>query len=140
MTRVSDMYTFRVASIIGCIIREPSIKLRPNSEAPELSLWLTQSVKKDQPVSMQGYWGRLATRKPKNNRRTVQTGFDVTVPDDRDGTVVKPLLVVGDDRCALTYINDPSHGVVRKKGIQANCKLVNSGDWELVMEGRVVVL
>ena len=70
------------------------------------------------------------------DRRTVQLGFDVEVP----GKGTKALLLVGDERCALTYANDPGFGVAKRKKIKANAKIVHEHKWKEVMRGIVSVL
>ena len=50
------------------------------------------------------------------------------------------MLIVGDERCCLTYINDPGHGVVKKnKKIQANCELVGGDMDNLFENGRLFI-
>ena len=124
--------------LIGCIIREPSFDL--GVKTVQRALWAVTSFNEGDTIGDQGSWGKFAVRKPNHDCRTVQLGLDVTVQrGERKSEVTKPLLVVGDERCALTYINDPTRGVAKRKGVQANCKLVCSNDWDMMRNGNTYV-
>lgn len=132
---VIDKPYFHVVGITsGCIIREPSVVLDPSDRAgTELSLWAVTNINEGDTVGEQGYWGRLVTRKPRGDTRTVQLALDVKVKDD-----VKSLLLVGDERCCLAYANDPSVGAAKKKKIKANVKIVHAeGGWEVLLTGMM---
>ena len=50
----------------------------------------------------------------------------------------KTVLVVGDPRCCLTYINDPNYGVARSNdNIRANCLLVGGESEDLFNKGKL---
>lgn len=124
----------------GCSIRAPSIALS-SSNGDELALWAVQDFKKGDSIGAQGYWGAFAVRKPVNNMRTVELGLEVIVPrqdDDEEveDNVTKSLLVVGDVRCALTYVNDPTRGAAKRQKIQPNCRLICSDDREMMLRGN----
>ena len=61
------------------------------------------------------------------------TSLERTVKGDS-----RTVLVVGDPRCCLTYINDPNHGLARKNDtIQANCVLVGGDSDELFERAKL---
>ena len=120
---------------VGCSIREPSVDFKSSEQE---ALWALKSFKKGETIGGQGYWGTFAVRKPKHDDRTVELCFDVKVPSGRRKSkteVIKPLLLVGDKRCALTYINDPTRGVAKKQKIKANCKIMCSDNIDWMRKG-----
>ena len=118
---------------VGCTIREPSIDMQSSGQE---ALWAIQDFKKGDTIGAQGYWGAFATRKPKHDVRTVELSFDVKVCIGRQKTErVKTLLLVGDVRCALTYINDPTRGVARRQKKKANCKIMCADDIDMMRRG-----
>lgn len=112
---------------------EPSVQLSPRG-TDELALWAVTEIKKGETIGSQGYWGRLMTRKPRGDTRTVKLGFDVPVMKGRTEQTVN-LLLVGDERCCVTYVNDPSVGAAKKAGVKANCKIVQTDQWDAVVAG-----
>ena len=125
----------------GCLIQAPSITLAKSDTGTELALWATKSFSQGESIGGQGYWGRFAIRKPAHNTRTVELELDVVVPRHEGeefigDTVTKPLLLVGDERCALTYVNDPTRGAAKKHRIQPNCRLECSSDREMMLRGN----
>lgn len=117
----------------GCVITEPSLRLTPRG-TDERALWAVTDIKQGATIGNQGYWGRLMVRKPRGDTRTVMLGFDVPVKRGKEEKVLH-LLLVGDERCCLTYINDPSIGEAKRAGVKPNCKLVQTDQWGAVMNG-----
>ena len=67
--------------------------------------------------------------------------LDVVVPRQENeesvgDTVTKTLLLVGDKRCALTYVNDPTRGAAKKHKIQPNCRLECSNNRDMMLRGN----
>ena len=123
-------------SFSGCKIDPPSFVLDA-SAAQEHALWAVTEFKQGETIGQQGYWGAFALRKPRHDRRTVELGFDVLVRKGKQQKeVTSTLLLVGDPRCAVTYINDPSVGVAKAKRIRANCKMVQATDSSLMRAGN----
>jgi len=117
----------------GCTVAEPSVQLTRGGTG-ERALWAVTEIKKGSPIGEQGYWGRLMVRKPRGDTRTVRLGFDVSVKRGKEERVAH-LLLVGDERCCLTYINDPSFGAAKRAGLKPNCKIYQTEQWDMVMRG-----
>ena len=135
--------SFLLCSIFstGCVIQAPSITLSQSVTGTELALWATQSFSQGESIGRQGYWGKFAVRKPARDNRTVELELDVVVPrheneDSVGDTVTKTLLLVGDERCALTYVNDPTRGAAKKHKIQPNCRLEYSNNRDMMLQGN----